>query len=68
MCESRVFPGFDWYASVAVSLSCAALSRGPGSSVELEVTDAESMGSVLNGSQQPDDGHPEIDKRLYLIK
>ena len=48
-----------------VSLSNAALSRGPGSSVELEVTDAMLTGSVPNGS---DDGHPEIDKNLYLIK
>lgn len=53
---------------MVVSRSCAALSRGPGSSAELEVTDVVSIGSVLNSSQQPDDGHPEIDKRLYLIK
>lgn len=42
-----------------------------GSSAELEVTDVMSVRSALNsayGSQQFEDGHSEIDKRLYLIK
>lgn len=34
----------------------------------LEVTDAVSIGSVLNSNLQSEDGQYEIDKRLYLIK
>ena len=58
--------------STVVWLFChTAVNGGPGSSAELEVIDAVSTGSTLNsisGSQLPEDGHAEIDKRLYLIK
>ena len=56
------------YGSLILLLCFAAVSGGPGSSPELEVTDVVSIGSALSSNQQSEDGQYEIDKRLYLVK